>query len=174
MVPTKLQAVLAGIAAGAIGGATVLAFMTLAALANDDPWWRYANLLGSAFYGARALRAGPGLATIGGSGLQIVTSGAVGAVFALVFGRAFPARRLALIGAVTGLAWMYAAGSLTGRFAPLIPLYTPTVAATTAYLLFGLCLGMVRWFLPAAKASAPPPPESQSFTPGDSADEPRP
>lgn len=150
MVPTRWQAILAGIAAGAIGGAALLAYMVLASLANQDPWWRYPNLLGSAFYGPIGLRAGPGLATVAGAALQVIVSGAVGAVFSAAFVRRFRGRRLVLLGAVMGLAYLYLANTVAGRFAPLIALYTPTAAATVGFILLGLCLALARSFVPVA------------------------
>ena len=57
---------LSGIEAGVIGGIAMLALLVSGSLWRGDPWWMPSNLLGSTFYGARALSAGPDRATLAG------------------------------------------------------------------------------------------------------------
>jgi hypothetical protein len=57
---------LSGIEAGVVGGVAMLALLVSGSLWRGDPWWMPSNLLGSTFYGARALSAGPDRSTLAG------------------------------------------------------------------------------------------------------------
>jgi len=57
---------LSGIEAGVIGGMAMLTLLVFTSLWRGEPWWMPSNLLGSTFYGARALSGGPGRATLAG------------------------------------------------------------------------------------------------------------
>ena len=142
---------LSGIQAGVIGGIAMLALLVAAALWQGDPWWLPSNLLGSTFYGARALTAGPNRATLAGSALHIFMTGSIGAVFGLVCGRIQRRRRLVLLGALAGLIWHGLADVLLWRrINPLVPLYSAQPATLFSHALFGACLGYLGRKFPAA------------------------
>src|SRR5215472_5770198 len=71
MVHPRVQKVLAGIAAGALGGLALLGFLAVGSVARQDPWWRFSNLAGTVFFGAGALRSGLGLATLSGAAFEV-------------------------------------------------------------------------------------------------------
>jgi len=55
---------LSGLEAGVFGGMAMLALLVSGTLWRGYPWWMPYNLLGSTFYGVRALSAGPSQATL--------------------------------------------------------------------------------------------------------------
>ena len=65
---------LSGIEAGVIGGIAMLALLVSGSLWRGDPWWMPSNLLGSTFYGARALAPAP-RATLAGGALHVFMTG---------------------------------------------------------------------------------------------------
>src|SRR5580704_11093329 len=75
-----------GIEAGVIGGLAMLGLLVSGSLLRGHVWWEIPNLLGSTFYGARAFRLGPGMATTSGAALQFTLTGALGALFSLTCG----------------------------------------------------------------------------------------
>src|SRR6266853_4753235 len=112
---TAAMRLLHGIKAGVLGGISMLAVMTVGALWRGHVWWETPNLLGSTFYGARAFRQGPGLATVSGSAFHIVITGSVGAIFGLAAGAIEPRRRLVLVGTLSGIVWYYFADAALWR-----------------------------------------------------------
>jgi hypothetical protein len=158
MAHPRVQKVLAGVAAGALGGTVLLIFLALTAMIHQDPWWRFPNLVGTTFYGADALRSGFSRATLSGAAFEILLAGAAGAIFSSVAGDSLRGLRLALAGMIAGLLWMYFSNLVFARLSPLIPLYSETWPLTAGHLLLGACLGWRAWFLPrppAAPASEP-------------------
>lgn len=140
-VQSALTRILSGIEAGVIGGLAMLALLAAAAMWRRHAWWEGLNLLGSTFYGRRAFRSSPSLATIAGSAFELVITGAVGAVFGLIFGQMRSRQRLFLLGLLAGVGWYYLADAvLWDRINPLVPLYSPQ-PATLLHALFGACLG---------------------------------
>jgi hypothetical protein len=151
-----------GIEAGVIGGIAMLALLVSGSLWRGDPWWMPSNLLGSTFYGARALGAGPDRATLAGGALHVFMTGSVGGAFGLVCGGISHRRRLVLLGALAGLIWQGLADALVWRnINPLVPLYSPQPTTLFSHALFGACLGYMRSHLssphrgfPAARREA--------------------
>jgi hypothetical protein len=167
MVHPRVQKVLAGIAAGALGGIVLLIFLALSSLIHQDPWWRFPNLAGTTFYGADALRSGFSRATLSGAAFEILLAGAAGAIFSSIVGDSLRGLRLALAGMMAGLLWMYASNLLYARVSPLIPLYSETWPMTIGHLLLGACLAWRAWFLPRPPAAPPPEPVPElESTPG--------
>ena len=131
-----------GIGAGVIGGIAMAALLVSGSLWRGDPWWTPSNLLGSTFYGARALSAGPNRATLAGGALHVFMTGSIGGAFGLICGGIQRGRRLVLLGTLAGLIWQGLADALLwGRINPLIPLYSPQPATLFSHALFGACLG---------------------------------
>jgi hypothetical protein len=150
MVYPRVQKVLAGIAAGALGGLALLGFLALGSVARQDPWWRFSNLAGTVFFGADALRSGFGMATLSGAAFEILICGAAGGVFGALMPGSLRGFRRILLGLIAGLLWMHFLNLVYGRFHPLIPLYSDTWPSTAAHLLFGACLAAFSAvFLPA-------------------------
>jgi hypothetical protein len=155
---------LGGIEAGVLGGLAMLALLVSGSLWRGDPWWMPSNLLGSTFYGTRALIAGPSRATLAGSALHVFLTGSVGAAFGLLCDGIRPRRRLVLLGMLAGLIWHGLADAvLWRRINPLIPLYSAQPATIFSHALFGAGLGYLRSHLgarlgrkiPAAPSTAP-------------------
>jgi hypothetical protein len=147
-----------GIEAGVIGGLVMLALLVSGSLWRGNPWWMPSNLLGSTFYGARALSIGPGRATLAGCALHIFITGLVGAVFGLFCGRIQRRHRLVLLGTLAGLIWHGLADAmLWPRMNPLIPLYSAQPATLLSHALFGACLGYMARTFPAAIPQMAPP-----------------
>jgi len=143
-----------GIEAGVIGGIAMLVVLVCASLWRGDPWWIPANLLGSTFYGARALSAGPSRATLAGGALHIVLTGSIGASFALFRGGIRPRQRLVLLGTLAGLIWYGLADALLWRrINPLVPLYSAQPVTLLAHALFGACLGFLGRKLPPSPSA---------------------
>jgi hypothetical protein len=169
MVHPRVQKVLAGIAAGALGGLALLGFLALGSVARQDPWWRFSNLAGTVFFGADALRTGFGLATLSGAAFEILICGAAGAVFAALVPGSLRGFRRLLLGMTAGLLWMHFLNLVYARFHPLIPLYSDTWPSTAAHLLFGACLAIFSaLFLPAgvpALLAEPAPPREAEAAP---------
>ncbi len=137
-----LTRVAGGLEAGVLGGLAMLALLAIVSLARGRHWWEAPNLLGSTFYGYRALGSGIGMATLSGSALHLVITGAIGCAFGLACGSIPGRRRLVLLGLATGIGWYYFADFiLWPPINRLIPLYSFTPAFLTAHALFGVCLG---------------------------------
>jgi hypothetical protein len=146
---------LRGIEAGVIGGIAMLALLVSGSLWRGDPWWMPTNLLGSTFYGARALSAGPTRATLAGGALHVFMTGSIGGVFGLLCGGIRPMRRLVLLGTLAGLLWQGLADALLwGRINPLVSLYSPQPATLFSHVLFGACLGYLGRKYPAGRQEA--------------------
>jgi hypothetical protein len=157
---------LSGIEAGVIGGIAMLALLVSGSLRRGEPWWMPSNLLGSTFYGTRALSAGPSQATLAGSALHIFMTGSMGAAFGLLCGGIQPRRRLVLLGTLAGLiSHGLADAVLWQRINPLVPLYSAQPATLLSHAVFGACLGSMGHLgytgrePPAAPQSAPGEPD---------------
>lgn len=139
-----------GIEAGVLSGIAMLALLVSGGWWRGDAWWIPFNLLGTTLYGARALGAGPGRATLAGGALHIFITGMFGAAFAVLCGRIQRRHRLVLIGTLAGLIWNGLADAvLWPKINPLVPLYAAQPATLIAHGLFGACLGfMARSFPP--------------------------
>jgi len=148
MVHPRVAKFLAGVAAGSLGGVALLLLLSLSSIIDYDPWWRYANLLGTAFYGPMALQTGPGLPTFAGVAVQVLLCGFAGGVFGLLFAGNTRGPRLALLGMAGGLVWMYFAEFFFRRIAPLVSLYSQPLPTALAHVVFGACLATANLFLP--------------------------
>jgi len=144
---------LSGLEAGVIGGVAMLALLAFGSIWRGDPWWVPSNLFGSTFYGAQALRSGPGRATLAGSALHIVMTGSIGAAFGLACGGIQRRRRLVLLGTLAGLTWHGLANALLWqRINPLVPIYSAQPETIFSHALFGACLGYLGRKFPADRS----------------------
>ncbi len=143
---------LSGLEAGVIGGIAMLALLISGSLLRGDPWWMSSNLLGSTFYGPRALNSGPSRATLAGGALNIFITGSIGAGFGIIFGAVQSRRRLVLLGMLAGLIWHGLADAVLWRkLNPLIPMYSAQPATLLSHALFGACLGYLGRKLPVVE-----------------------
>ena len=156
--PSPLSRLASGIEAGVIGGLAMLGFMVVGSLLRGRVWWEVPNLLGSTFYGARALRYGPGLATVTGAAFHFTITGLLGACFGLACGTIERRRRLLLVGLSAGLLWhFFAEAVFWPHVNPLVPLYASTAVFLPAHLLYGACLGFRGQGPAPDQAEAKPP-----------------
>jgi hypothetical protein len=136
-----------GIEAGVIGGLAMLGLLVSGSLLRGHVWWETLNLLGSTFYSSRALRTGPGMATIAGAALHFTLTGTIGGLFGLTCGTIRERRHLVPLGMLAGIVWYYAADDvLWQRVNPLVPLYMGSryglqPVALLSHVVFGACLG---------------------------------
>ena len=150
---------LSGIEAGVIGGVAMLGLLVFGSLLRGDPWWMPSNLLGSTFYGTRALSAGPDRSTLAGSALHVFMTGSIGGAFGLMCGGIRRRPRLVLLGTLAGLIWQGLANAVLWQsINPLIPLYSPQPATLFSHALFGASLGYLARF--QGRTPAAPQPEA--------------
>jgi hypothetical protein len=145
---TEPPRLLRGIEAGILGGFAMLALLILGSLLRGHVWWEIPNVLGSTFYGTRAFRSGPGVATVSGAALHFVITGSIGALFGLACGGIQQRRRLVLLGLMAGIIWYYlGAGVFWSRINPWVPAIASQPIAILSHAVFGACLGrMARKF----------------------------
>jgi hypothetical protein len=120
----------------------MFALLAIFSVARGKGWWESPNLLGSTFYGPRALSSGIGMATLSGSAFHLVITGTLGCLFGIAFGSISDRPRLILLGLVTGIGWYFVAEWIFWPlFNPLIPIYSFTPALVVSHAVYGLCLG---------------------------------
>ena len=162
---------LAGLQAGVLGGMAMLVFLFAHSVLRGQPWWSYANLLGSVVYGTSALWRGFGRATFAGASFQILLSGLAGALFGVCFARTRGRMPSLLLGLSSGVIWFGISHWILFKgIAPLVPVYASQPATLLGYLILGLVLSRTsmmfidsapRWLLaedartPAAVSGTP-------------------
>lgn len=133
-----------GIEAGVIGGLAMLGLLVSGSLLRGHVWWETLNVLGSTFYGSRAFRLGPSIATVAGAALHFTITGTVGGLFGLSCGSIRERRRLVPLGMMAGILWYYLADAFFWpRVNPLIPRYAFPPVALLSHAVFGACLGFM-------------------------------
>jgi hypothetical protein len=149
-----------GIEAGIVGGAAMLGMLISESLWSGHAWWEVPNLLGSTFYGTRALRLGPGLSILAGTALHFVITGTLGGLFGLACGGIHQRGKLVLLGVLAAVGWYNLANaSFWPRVNPWVPLVSPRPATIFSHVLFGACLGYMGQ---RQKASSEPTPAAPS------------
>ena len=146
-----------GIEAGIVGGAAMLGMFISESLASGHVWWEMPNLLGSTFYGTRALRSGAGLSILAGTALHFVITGTLGGLFGLACGGIHQRGKLVLLGVLAAVGWYNVANTtFWPRVNPWVPLVSPRPVTMFSYLLLGACLGYMgqRQKAPAAIPAA--------------------
>ena len=140
--------VLFGLQLGIMGGVLMLAWFAVASPVIGQPWWLVPNLFASYFYASRDIYVGPGIVTLVGIALQIVSSGVVGCVS----GVTSPGGRLS--GLAAALLWYLVCSLyLWKRIAPAVlsPAIQPLL--WTGYFVFGSTLGWHRHLVRARRAN---------------------
>jgi len=133
-----------GIEAGIVGGAAMLGMLISESLWSGHVWWEVPNLLGSTFYGTRALRSGADLSILAGAALHFVITGTLGGLFGLACGGVHQRGRLVLLGLLAGVGWYNFANAIFWpRVNPWVPFASPRPATMFSHLLLGACLGFM-------------------------------
>ncbi len=131
-----------GIEAGIVGGSAMLGVLFCASLWDGHVWWETPNLLGSTFYGIRAFRSGPGMATLSGLALHFVITGTLGGLFGLAFGGIQQRGRLVLLGLMASVGWYNLANvTFWPTLNPWVLVASPRPATVVSHVLLGACLG---------------------------------
>jgi hypothetical protein len=132
----------AGLEMGTLGGLAMIVWLAVYSALRLRSAWAFANLLGTAFYGERALDRGFGAAALAGSALQVILAGVAGMVFALWGGRL--GKRVLLVAVLWGAVWYYLSFRwLWNHWNPLVLLYSPDRTVLLGHLLLGICLAGV-------------------------------
>jgi len=141
------QLLLAGLHTGILGGAAMLALLSVAAMWNGRSFWSTANILAATFYGEEALYRGFRWSTLTGLALHFSVCGVLGMAFSLAAAGLLHDIRVRLLGLLFALAWYWIwFGYLWSRVNPLVPLYMPPDITVAAHLLLGVTLGFLpRW-----------------------------
>lgn len=164
--PAPLLRLASGIEAGIVGGIAMLALLVSQSLWDGDVWWEFPNLLGSTFYGPRAFRSGPGMASLAGVALHFVITGCLGGFFGLAFGGIRERGRLVVLGLAASVGWYgLANATFWPAVNPWVPAAAPRPGIVVSHVLLGACLGFMgqrhRFWPPAAPEHAaglaPPP-----------------
>jgi hypothetical protein len=145
-----------GIEAGIVGGAAMLGMLISESLWSGHVWWEVPNLLGSTFYGTRALRSGTGLSILAGIALHFVITGTLGGLFGLACGGIHQRGRLVLLGVLAAVGWYNVANAtFWPRVNPWVPLASPRPATIFSHVLLGACLGYMGQRQKASAADSP-------------------
>ena len=132
---------LAGLETGTLAGLVMLLWFALEALRRGMVWYAIPNLLGSAFYGPAALRAGLGRVTLAGISLELAHAGLAGAVFGLIAAKITGFGRALMFGLTAGLVDYAVLYFVVWRHtAPLLARHSPEPATLLAHLLYGVVL----------------------------------
>ena len=132
----KALDILAGIQIGVIGGIVMIFWLAISAPLIGHSWWSLINLFASHSYSVRVVRSGPGMVTVAGIAVQIVTAGIIGAITGFLTGGG------RLLGLAITFAW-YAVCYLFlwKRYAPLVLVYAPQPLLAIGFFLLGSVLG---------------------------------
>ena len=125
-----------GLQLGVMGGILMLIWFALISPILGRPWWLIPNLFASHFYNSREVHLGPGIVTIVGIAVQIVTSGIVGSINGLIS----PGGRLSGIAAAT-IWYVLCLLFVWKRMAPLMLAHTIQPILWAGYFLLGSALG---------------------------------
>ena len=133
---------LAGLQAGVLGGASMLAMLSVAAMFHGRSFWSASNLLATTFYGDDALRRGFRYSTLSGAALLVILAAFLGVAFALATSRIHQRIRVRLLGLGFALAWFVLCDrALWSAVSPLVDIYAPTLDMTLGHIMLGFFLG---------------------------------
>ena len=135
------RSALSGLQTGVLGGLAMLVFVFVHSVLRGQHWWSYANLLGSAVYGASGLWRGFGRATFAGIAIQVLLTGILGVLFGVCFARTRGRMVSLVLGLSAGLMWFAATHwFLFKAIAPLVPVYASQPATLLGHMILGLVL----------------------------------
>ena len=133
--------VLAGLEAGVVGGAAMLAWFAADSWLRREYIWRMPHLYASAFYGDRIFKASFGVVTVSGMALLLAMAGCVGILFGLMMARPKQPVRLITAALLTSMSWYWFSQVVIWRtWIPLVSLYLSPFSMVVAHVLYGLLL----------------------------------
>ena len=156
--------VLAGLETGVAGGLALMIFMFAHSVLRGQPWWSFANLIGSVVYGPSALWRGLGRATLAGMAIQVLLASIAGVFFGVCFARTRGRLVSLLLGVSCGVIWFFASHWILFKgIGPLVPVYASQPATLLGHMVLGLALsrtamvyaGMVPGLLLVEDSQAP-------------------
>jgi hypothetical protein len=137
-----LSAAAAGLQAGMLGVWWMLVWMGLNDVFQRRSFWTSENLMASAFYGDRAIRAGFALRTVSGLALYVALYSLLGLIFAFVLNDRIPRLRTFLLCAAFGMVWYYVSFHILWKsILPLVALLHSSQSTAVGHLLYGSVLG---------------------------------
>jgi hypothetical protein len=137
-----LTTLLAGLQAGMTGALAMLAWLGLSSAWQGRSFWRAENLMASAFYGARAIRAGFSGRTISGLALYLVLYSLLGAAAALILRERLARVRTVLLSIAIAVVWYYASFHWMWRSAaPQLALLHAEQPTILGHVIYGMWLG---------------------------------
>lgn len=159
-----LWRVLAGVEAGVVAGAVMLAYLMVDAVLRGAGAWSVINLFASNFYGGSALGRGFRGATVAGLAWHFSLSGLLGlAISPALWPFLRRPVRCALVGALLAVIWYFGVvRPLWPQWNPLADRYHPFPGLLFGHLLFGVAMGIYPRFLadladtPAGGSGEPP------------------
>jgi hypothetical protein len=130
----------AGLECGVGGGALILAWFALHALAHKEQWWSKFNVAGGIFYGPPVYHSGLGRATLAGAAVLLLFYGLAGALFGWLANPASGRRTLGLALLYVGLLHVLESFRLWPSMGLFASLWFPWSATLPADLLLLLAL----------------------------------
>ncbi len=154
---SALDAAFAGLQAGLVAAFVFLVWLGVSALPEFRSFWTAERLVASVFYGAGAIRGGPGSAALTGLAAYLLMYSLLGAGFAVAARDKFPPFRLALVSVAFGLVWYYLAFHIAARYAaPWVARLHDPGPTLWGHAIYGLMLARFRLYLPHAGAVSQP------------------
>ena len=137
----RLRYALAGLEAGVLGAAAMLAVFFVAGRMNQRPAWLVLNLLATTFHGAGAYTAEFTVSTLTGLAFLFIVYGLLGAAWGLLW-KDRPVKGLWMGGAVAGYLVYLLFSSLVWKWLnPYFSLYSPEMQLKVAHVMWGTVLG---------------------------------
>jgi hypothetical protein len=151
------QSVLAGLETGIVGGFCVAAYYALGSLLAGEGAWSVVVRLGDAVFREAAFSSSRTAAVVGFS-ILFVSTGSLGAGFAVLTRNAWAFQRVLLLGPAVGIFWYYVGFEiLLPRIASGRPFVAPRQSLVVAHFLLGLSLSMYPRFLHALRRASGEP-----------------
>ncbi len=152
-----ISRLLAGLQAGMVGVCWMLAWLGISAAWQRRSFWTAENLMASAFYGDRAIRAGFAERTLSGLALYLLLYSTLGAVFAWAAGDRLQRVRALLLALTFSLAWYYVSFQLLFKTVmPLVALLHAERSTMLGHLVYGTFLGRYPVYLPRPQRTEQP------------------
>ena len=158
-----LPALLAGLQSGMTGALCMLAWLGIVAEWQQRNFWIPANLMASAFYGARSIHSGFASETISGLAVYVMLYSLLGALLAAVLRDKLGRGRTVLVAMALALVWYYLSFRLLWKSVmPLVALLHVERATLFGHLIYGAILGGYPAHLPQAERIEDEPPADAS------------
>ena len=163
--PSTALVFLAGLQAGMIGVALMLAWLGASALWQQRSFWTSENLMASIFYGEESIRSGFAFSTAAGLAVFLIVYSLLGAVFASVVRDRLTGWGTLLVGILFAVSWYYFWFQTIGKTAmPLVALLHSERPTLFGHVIFGCLLARFHSYLPHEEplvAPVPPTPDPE-------------